>query len=68
MSVIDAIMTGPSVNLIEHLAYLIANKILEKYPVERVLVRIRKPDAQIKGYFSSLDYPEVEIELCRQGI
>ena len=59
-------MTGPSVSLIEHLAYLIAEKIIEKYPVERVLVRIRKPDAQIKGSFSSLDFPEVEVELSRE--
>lgn len=52
------ITTGRSFNLIEALAEAISEEILEHYPSERVLVRVKKPHAPISGIF---EYVGVEI-------
>jgi len=44
--------------LIEKLADRIANSILAKYPVDKIKVKVRKPQAPVKGV---LDTVEVEI-------
>ena len=46
-------------NLIETLANKIANRIIDNFEVEKVLVRVRKPKVQINGI---LDTVEVETE------
>ncbi len=57
-AVVKNITTGRSFNLVEALAEEIAHEILEHYPSEQVLVRIKKPHAPISGIF---DYVGVEI-------
>lgn len=52
------ITTGRSFNLVEALAEEIAAEILENYPSEQVLVRVKKPHAPISGIF---DYVGVEL-------
>lgn len=46
-------------NLLEALAEAIADLILDKFPVVRIVVNIRKPSAPVAGIF---DYVEVSIE------
>lgn len=46
-------------SLLEALAEAIANAVLERFPVQRVAVSIRKPSAPVAGVF---DYVEVHIE------
>tara|TARA_B100001121_G_scaffold121345_1_gene106421 strand:+ start:932 stop:1291 length:360 start_codon:yes stop_codon:yes gene_type:complete len=50
-------------NLIEYLASKICEGILEKYPIQKVVVKIRKPHAPIDA---NLDTVEVEIERIRK--
>jgi len=50
-------------NLIEYVAGRICESILEKYAIERVIVKIRKPHAPIDA---DLDTVEVEIERKRK--
>jgi dihydroneopterin aldolase len=45
--------------LIEALAEHVARAILEGFPVERVVVRVRKPSVPVRGI---LDYTEVEVD------
>ena len=52
-------MTIQTAVLIETLANKIGDQILSKFKIEKVLVRVRKPKAQISGV---LDTVEVEIE------
>ena len=46
-------------NLIEYVAGKICKGILEKYPIQKVVIKIRKPHAPINA---DLDTVEVEIE------
>ncbi len=46
-------------NLIEYLAGRICQGILEKYPIQKVVIKIRKPHAPINADFDTV---EVEIE------
>ena len=48
-------------NLIESVAEDISNKLLSKYPLKRVIIKIRKPHAPIKANFDN-----VEVELIRE--
>ena len=48
-------------NLIESVAEDISNKLLLKYPLKRVIIKIRKPHAPIKANFDN-----VEVELIRE--
>jgi len=49
-------------NLIEYVAGKICKVILEKYPIQKVVIKIRKPHAPINA---DLDTVEVEIERNR---
>jgi dihydroneopterin aldolase len=53
------IAEGPSRNLLENLAEGIAERILNDFAVESVKVRVKKPEAPIRG--SVLAYAGVEI-------
>ena len=48
-------------NLIESVAEDISNKLLLKYPLKRVIIKVRKPHAPIKANFDN-----VEVELIRE--
>ena len=58
---VAAAVTEARYNLIEALAAAIARAILGNYPVDEVLVRVRKPQAPIAGVFDT-----VQIEIQRQ--
>ncbi len=53
------VLEGPSRKLLENVAETVANRILDEYGVDAVLVRIKKPEAPVKG--SVLSYAGVEI-------
>lgn len=55
------IVSGPPFLLIEALAGSIADAILAEFPVERVVVRVRKPHVSMGGLLQS-----VEVELERE--
>jgi dihydroneopterin aldolase len=57
--IVKEVMEGPSINLLEAVAQRIASNVLEQYPVESAMVRLKKPEVPIKG--SILDYAAVEI-------
>jgi dihydroneopterin aldolase len=56
------IVEGPSVNLLEHLAHKIMHALLSLPLLEKALVRIKKPQAPVKG---PLSYAGVEIVRCK---
>ena len=55
----EEIFTEKKHNLIERVGYLLADKIIEEFSPEKVIVRIRKNIPPIPG---NLDHVEVEIE------
>ena len=57
------IVEGPALNLLEAAAEQIASRILDRFEVESVTVRIKKPEVPIKS--SILDYAAVEIHRHR---
>ena len=60
---IKNIVEGEPLNLIEALAETIAERLLDEFTlIERLMVRIRKPEAPVNGIF---DYFGVEIERGR---
>jgi dihydroneopterin aldolase len=61
---VKEVMEGPSLNLLEAVAQRIATNILGLYPVESVLVKLKKPEVPIKG--SILDYAAVQIYRRRE--
>lgn len=60
---VKEIVCNERYNLIETLAERIAEKVREDYPVEEVLVRVKKPHAPLKGVFSY-----VSVEVKRGGL
>jgi len=62
VNVITNIFTEKDYSLIEAVGETICTKILDSYPVDEVVIRIRKPHAPIRA---SLD--TVEIELVRKN-
>ncbi len=58
-ALVEGVLTGPPMKLIEAVAERVAGKILESFPIESVRVRIKKPGAPVPGCF---DYMAVEIE------
>ena len=62
---IKHIIEGPPVKLLETLAELIAAGVLEQFPVQAVVLRVKKPEAPIKG--SIMDYAAVQIHRKREG-
>ena len=61
---VKEVMEGPSLNLLETVAQRIASNILERFPVESAMVRLKKPEVPIKG--SILDYAAVQIYRRRE--
>jgi len=49
---VEKLVAGGNYDLIEALAEGIAARVIENYPVEGVLVRVKKPQAPIPGKFS----------------
>ena len=62
--IVKEVMEGPSLNLLEAVAHRIASNVLERHPVESVMVRLKKPEVPIKG--SILDYAAVQIYRRRE--
>src|SRR5581483_11046128 len=61
------VVAGPPFKLIEAVAHEIAVRLLTAYPgVERLIVRIRKPEVPIPG--SVLGSAEVQVERTRQDL
>ncbi|MDK2821037.1 MAG: 7,8-dihydroneopterin aldolase/epimerase/oxygenase [Clostridia bacterium] len=58
-SLVKKIVTDSRFNLLEALAETISNSILENFPVNELLVRVRKPHAPLPGTFN---YAGVEIK------
>lgn len=56
---IEKIVTLEEFDLIEALAEKIAERVLTAYPINKVKVRVKKPQAPIKGQF---DFVAVEIK------
>ena len=48
---VQSIVEGPSVNLIERLAEMIARRLLQDFPLQAVRVAVHKPQAPIAGVF-----------------
>jgi 7,8-dihydroneopterin aldolase/epimerase/oxygenase len=55
---VQTILEQGSYNLMERLAGEIANQVLEKFEIEKITVRCRKPRVPVKGF---IDSAEVEI-------
>ena len=60
---VQEVAEGPSRNLLENLADRIAQRVLSGFGVESVRVRVKKPEAPIRG--SVLAYAGVEIYRTR---
>jgi len=58
------IVEGTPFKLIESVAELIAERILQIYPVREVTVRVSKPDVLLGG---TLDYAAVEIRRAMES-
>ncbi len=59
---VQAVMEQNSFNLMERLAGEIIDRVLERFPIERLTVRCRKPRVPVKGF---IDYAEVELTRSR---
>ena len=57
--VVQGVIEGPSVKLLEALAERIAADILGRFPVQAVMVRVKKPEVPIKA--SIMEYAAVQI-------
>ncbi len=62
--VVAGVVDGPSRSLLEALAEAIAGELLAHFPVDEVVVRIRKPGVRLAG---PLDHASVEIRRARLG-
>lgn len=56
---VQGVIEGPSVKLLEALAESIAADILGRFPVQAVMVRVKKPEVPIKA--SIMEYAAVQI-------
>lgn len=63
--VVRQVVTGPPCNLIEAVAERIATRLLERFPLREVRVRVKKPSAPVPGQF---DYMGVEITRSREQV
>lgn len=61
-AVVENVLTGPPLQLIEAVAERVARDILGSFPVQRVMVRVKKPGAPVPGNF---DFMAAEIERGR---
>ena len=62
---VQGVIEGPSVKLLEALAERIAADVLGRFPVEAVLVRVKKPEVPIKA--SIMEYAAVQVYRRREG-
>ena len=62
--VVARVVEGPSIKLLEAMAEAISREILAAFPVDEVVVRVRKPAVQLGG---PLDHAAVEIQRRRAG-
>lgn len=60
--IVKKIVEGPSLNLIEHLAYQVLYAVLVLPPVRKVRVLVKKPQAPLGG---PLAYAGVEMVRCK---
>ncbi|BDG60466.1 dihydroneopterin aldolase [Caldinitratiruptor microaerophilus] len=51
---VRSVVEGPRVRLVEALAEAIAGRLLERFPVDAVTVRVHKPRAPIPGTFADV--------------
>ena len=63
VELVKKIFSDNDCNLIEYVAGRICESIIEKYPIHKVIIKIRKPHAPIDA---DLDTVEVEIERKRK--
>lgn len=61
--VVERVVTSQVFNLLETLAHVIAMEVLDRFPVQRVEVVVRKPRAPIRG---TLDWVEVAVSRERR--
>ena len=61
---VAAVMEGTSYRLLEAIAEAIGHGVLVRYPVDAVVVRIRKPAVRLGG---PVDHASVEIRREREG-
>jgi dihydroneopterin aldolase len=62
---VKEVVEGPGRNLLEHVAETIARRVLDECQVDAVRVKVKKPEAPIKG--SILRHAAVEIVRERSG-
>ncbi len=62
VAVVREISDGRAYHLLEALAAALADALLDRFPVEKVRVRVRKPDVRLKV---PVDYSAVEVERTR---
>ena len=60
---VKEVLEGQPVNLLERLAQIVADRVLEEGQIIAVEVTVKKPHPPIKG--SMIDYAAVEIRRCR---
>ena len=60
VKLVSDVFSAKNYDLLEAVGESICNKLLNKYPIEKVIVRVRKPHAPIQATFDN-----VEIELVR---
>ena len=61
---VQGVIEGPPVKLLEALAERIAADVLGRFPVQAVLVRVKKPEVPIKA--SIMEYAAVQIYRRRE--
>lgn len=49
---VQAIVCGPPCQLIETLAESVARTLLEQFPISEIMVRVKKPQAPVPGFFT----------------
>jgi 7,8-dihydroneopterin aldolase/epimerase/oxygenase len=64
VAVVREISDGRAFHLLEALAGAVADAILGRFPVERVRVRVRKPDVNLAA---RVDYAAVSVERARSS-
>lgn len=51
---VNELVTGPKKKLLESLAQSIADQLLERFPIEEVIIRVRKLQPPIPGHLQSV--------------
>ncbi len=62
--VVRRVVTGRPRNLLEAVAEAVAARLLEGFPLQEVMVRVKKPGAPVPGHFAFMG---VEIRRSRAG-